>query len=259
MLEAPVVSLVRFRSRRGRLGERDAGRTVASRGPIDLSVYNLTMRSVNGPAGQKKLTFTGAARRAQIVAGAIDTIAEVGYGRASLARIAQRVGISKGVIVYHFHSKEELVKEVVAEVLLKARDYMVPRIGAASGGREKLRAYVESNIGFMAEYRSHVIAIAEIARDARDTAGKRTFDASSLEGGTVALAELLSGFQASGELRGDFDPRVMAETIRAAIDAVPRRMAAKPDLGVELYRRELADLFDLATRSETARTGRRRR
>ena len=193
------------------------------------------------------------------MAAAIDTIAEVGYGQASLARIAQRVGISKGVIVYHFDSKEDLVRAVVVEVLSKARDYMVPRIEAASGGREKLRAYIDSNIGFMAEHRNHMIAIVEIARGARDMAGKRTFDASSLEAGTAALAELLAGFQASGELRSDFDARVMAETIREAIDAVPRRMAARPDLDVDVYRRELTDLFDLATRSGTTRTGRRRR
>ncbi len=220
------------------------------------------MRSVTGPAGQKELTFTGAARRAQIVAAAIDTIAEVGYGRASLARIAQRVGISKGVIVYHFDSKEDLVREIMADVLSKARDYMVPRIAEATGGREKLRAYIESNIGFMAEHRNELIAIVEIARGARDTrdaAGKRTFDPSSLEAGTAALAELLAGLQASGEVRRDFDPRVMAEAIRAAIDAVPRRMAANPDLDVELYQRELADLFDLATQSDTARIARRRR
>lgn len=46
------------------------------------------------------------------------------------------------VIAYHFDSKEDLVKEVVAEVFSKARDYMVPPINAASGGREKLRAYM---------------------------------------------------------------------------------------------------------------------
>lgn len=218
------------------------------------------MRSSNDPAGQRERTFTGAARRAQIVAAAIDTIAEVGYGQASLVRIAERIGISKGVIVYHFDSKEDLVKEVVSEVLARARDYMVPRLNAAPGGREKLRAYIDSNLGFMGQYRNHMIAIAEIARSARDQAGNRAFDASQLEAGTAGLAQLLAGFQASGEFRRDFDPRVMAEAIRAAIDAVPRRMAASPGLDVDLYRRELAGLFDLATRAAAAPSeGRRQR
>jgi AcrR family transcriptional regulator len=215
------------------------------------------MRSETGPDGQKERTFTGTARRAQIIAAAIETIAEAGYGQASLARIAQRIGISKGVLVYHFDSKEDLVKEVIREVLAKAGEYMVPRIAAASGGREKLRAYIEANIGFMGEHRSYMIAIAEIARGARDLFGNRALDASALEPGTAALAKLLAGFQASGDFRGDFDPRVMAETIRAAIDAVPRRLAVRPDLDVDLYRRELAGLFDAATRRPAPKPRRR--
>jgi TetR/AcrR family transcriptional regulator, fatty acid metabolism regulator protein len=217
------------------------------------------VRSNTDPDGQKERTFTGAARRAQIVAAAIETIAEAGYGQASLARIAQRIGISKGVLVYHFDSKEDLVKEVSREVLSKASDYMVPRIAAASGGQGKLRAYIDSNIGFMGEHRSYMIAITEIARGARDLFGNRTFDASALEAGTAALAELLAAFQASGEFRNDFDARVMAETIRAAIDAVPRRLAARPDSDIDLYRRELADLFDAATRVPAPKPRRRAR
>ena len=47
------------------------------------------MRSEINPAGQEPgRTFTETARRAQIVKAAIDTIAELGYGQASLARIA---------------------------------------------------------------------------------------------------------------------------------------------------------------------------
>ncbi|MGH3156519.1 MAG: TetR family transcriptional regulator [Streptosporangiaceae bacterium] len=41
-------------------------------------------------------TFTSTARRAQFVAAAIETIADAGYARASLGRIAERVGVSKG-------------------------------------------------------------------------------------------------------------------------------------------------------------------
>ncbi len=61
----------------------------------------------------QELPFTETARRAQIVAAAIDTIAELGYGQASMARIAERVGITKGVIAYHFDGKEELIREIV--------------------------------------------------------------------------------------------------------------------------------------------------
>jgi TetR/AcrR family fatty acid metabolism transcriptional regulator len=52
-------------------------------------------------------TFIETARRAQIAASAIDTIADVGFAGASFARIAERVGISGGLISYHFAGKHD--------------------------------------------------------------------------------------------------------------------------------------------------------
>jgi hypothetical protein len=39
----------------------------------------------------------------------------------------------------------------------------------------------------------------------------------------------------------------MAMAIRAALDAVPARLARDPDLDIGRYSRELADLFEAAT------------
>src|ERR1700691_6788837 len=99
----------------------------------------------------KERTFTETARRQQIVAAAIDTIAEVGYAQASLARIAARIGISKGVISYHFAGKDDLIKQVVIDVIEAGRAYITPRVLAESTGPALLRAYIESNLAFMHE------------------------------------------------------------------------------------------------------------
>ncbi|MGH2895500.1 MAG: TetR/AcrR family transcriptional regulator [Solirubrobacteraceae bacterium] len=208
------------------------------------------MRSDSEPSGQVRRTFIEEARRAQIVSAAIETIAEVGYAQASLARIAERVGISKGVIGYHFAGKDELIAEVVAEVLVRAEAFMRPRISGAGSGPEVLRAYIESNLAFMGEHRVHLIAVVEIARNARDASGSSRVDLSALHAGATGLAALLARLQRTGELRADFDPEVMATAIRGAIDAIPPRLAVDPDLDLDHYGRELADLFDLATRMQ---------
>ncbi|MGH3202624.1 MAG: hypothetical protein ACRDOA_08890 [Streptosporangiaceae bacterium] len=65
----------------------------------------------------------------------------------------------------------------------------------------------------------------------------------------AAMRELLAAYQVKGEFRADFDPQVMAMAIRSAIDAVPRRLAADPGFDVGHYGRELADIFEVATRS----------
>jgi AcrR family transcriptional regulator len=210
------------------------------------------MRSATALARDR--TFTETARRAQMVAAAIDTIAEVGYARASLSRIGARIGTSKGLIGYHFAGKDELIEQVVLEIVEQGKAYMRPRILAQSTGADMLRVYIQSNLEFMKEHRNHMVAIVEIARYGVSADGQsRFYGDADVDAAVQALEALLTRFQAAGELRGDFDPRVMAVTIRAAIDAVPRRLAHDPDLDVDKYASEIATLFDLATRHETAR------
>jgi AcrR family transcriptional regulator len=208
------------------------------------------MRSGTGTPGQRNQTFIEAARRAQIVTAAIETIAGLGYGQASLARIAERAGTSKGVICYHFAGKDDLIREAVAEVLARGEAYMLPRILAESSGAGALRAYLESNLAFMREHRTHVLAFLEIFLSARGDDGSPLVDESALESMVTALEQLLARFQAAGEFRADFDPRVMAVAIRGAIDAVGRQLATDPDIDLDDYGRELARLFDRATRGK---------
>jgi TetR/AcrR family fatty acid metabolism transcriptional regulator len=206
------------------------------------------MRSENLTSGSRDRTFIETARRAQIIAAAIDTIAELGYGQASLARIAERAGTSKGVICYHFAGKDELVRELVADVVVKGQAYMRPLVSAETTGAARLRSSIEANVAFMREHRNEMIAVAEIARNARDADGNRSFDSSFVQAGVTALARMLAQCQETGEFRADFDPAVMAAAIRAAIDAIPARLARDPGLDLDHYGRELANLFDAATR-----------
>jgi TetR/AcrR family fatty acid metabolism transcriptional regulator len=202
------------------------------------------MRSNIDLIGQKPdRTFTETARRAQIMAAAIDTIAEVGYGQASLTRIAEKATTSKGVICYHFDGKEELVREVVAELVARGAAYMRPRIEAESTGAGMLRAYIESNLAFLRENRNHVVATVEIMLNARGADGRRHFETGPGAAGVAALRELLAHFQAAGEFRSDFDPLVLAMAIRAAIDNVAHQLVSNPELDVRHHARELADLF----------------
>jgi TetR/AcrR family transcriptional regulator, fatty acid metabolism regulator protein len=214
------------------------------------------MRSEIGTGGQAKgRTFIETARRAQIVAAAIDTLAERGYGQASLARIAERADTSKGVIIYHFGSKDDLVREVVAELSAKGRAYMGPRLEAESTGAGMLRTYIEANLAFVRENRSHVAAVVEIALNARSADGRPLYDMSIREEGAEALRQLLGYFQGTGEFRADFDAAVMAMAIRATLDAVPARLARDPGLDLDHHGRELAAMFHIATRPEGSDPG----
>ncbi|MEU4235914.1 TetR/AcrR family transcriptional regulator [Actinoplanes sp. NPDC026619] len=193
-------------------------------------------------------SVAASARRAQIVMAAIDTIAELGYGNASFARIAKRAGISSTrLISYHFDDKTELVRAVVGAVLAEAAEHMGKRLRAASTPGESLAAYIESNLEFIAEHPTAIRAVIEIGSNARAEDGTPLVRASDVDDPIARLAELFRAGQTAGEFR-DFDPIVMAVTVRAAIDAAANR----PELDPHAYAAELVALFAHATRKDPA-------
>ncbi|MGH8300198.1 MAG: TetR/AcrR family transcriptional regulator [Steroidobacteraceae bacterium] len=196
--------------------------------------------------GDDDRTFVSKARRAQIVEAAIETVAEVGYTNASLSRIAVRLGISKGVISYHFADKDDLIAEIVTQVLKQARAYMQPRIEAQTTGPEMLRTYIESNLEFIRDNPNQLRAVVEIVR--ATLAGAKSPFGGNREGGVHILAGLLARFQADGDFRADFDPTAMATAIRAVIDVAPSRLT-DPEFDIDNYAHEAVTLFHLATRA----------
>ncbi|HEX3782778.1 MAG TPA: hypothetical protein VHX38_24190 [Pseudonocardiaceae bacterium] len=87
----------------------------------------------------------------------------------------------------------------------------------------------------------------EILTNAKDEAGTPVVDAGSMTGLVDRLAEAFRAGQQAGELR-EFDPLVMAQSLRGAVDGMVARFGADPDLDLDAYGQELVILFELATR-----------
>src|SRR5215831_11142196 len=202
------------------------------------------MWSGDSPSGR---TFLEQARRAQIVACAIDVLATEGYARATMARMAERAQVSKSVIVYHFGTKEKVFEQVVAEVFRAATDDLRPRLDAEGTPRAKLRAYIAGRVGFLSTHRAHMLALFEIWMNLRTEDGRLRMSESDAESTVDAVEQLLRAGQASGDF-GQFSPRVMAMTVRQAIDGVLLQLRHDPSLDLHEYARELVELFDRATR-----------
>lgn len=199
-------------------------------------------------ARKSRASFTETGRRAQIVGAAIDVIADVGYHRASFAKIAERAGVSStGLISYHFDGRDDLMREVVAEVMRLADGYVRPRIEAHESYTARLRAYIEGSLDLCAAFPKHLAAITEVLTNLRGGDPTMVAFLDMNEAILAAQVEQVRKAQRAGEF-GDFDPWVMVRAIRAAIDDVVRRATHEPDLDVRAAGRELADLFDRATR-----------
>lgn len=197
-----------------------------------------------------KRTFTNEQRRAQIVTAAIETIAELGYAKASFARITERAGLSSPrMISYHFADKDDLVQQIATEVCTAGGEFVVDRMRDAETHLERLRAYLEANLEFLRDHPERIAALTEIGPHLRTATGEPHTSTTAQDFSVRTLADQLAEGQAAGEFR-DFDTRAMAVLIRSAVDSAGRRLREDPDFDVESYTREVVTTFTLATRSE---------
>lgn len=201
------------------------------------------MQATSDTTRDKQRTFTETARRAQIVAAAIETIADVGYARASFAQIAKRAGLSStGLISYHFAGKDELIAQIVAETYTAIGQFMTRRMEHQSTAAGALQTYIWANVEFIGTHRTQMKALLDIFLN-----GGIHYDATTEQAVVSPVEGILRRGQASGEFR-EFDVRVMAAVIQRSIDGLPLLLASLPDLDVDAYGREVVTLFDLATR-----------
>jgi len=208
------------------------------------------MRTTAGPkAGDRSSrTFTENARRAQIVEAAIQTIAELGFGRASFAQIARRAGLSStGLISYHFANKDEVITQVVTEAHAALGQFVGQRVQAQTTATAMLRAYIIAVVDFTAAHGVQMQALLQIFLNFRPAAGGRSYDASTEQMVVSDVERILRHGHDTGEFR-QFDTQVMAVTIQRAVDGLPFLLETHPDTDLGSYARELVTLFDLATR-----------
>ncbi|TMR11278.1 TetR family transcriptional regulator [Nonomuraea turkmeniaca] len=203
------------------------------------------MRSEIESSGQKSRSFIEEARRAQIVASAIEVIAEVGFAQASLARIAAHADISKGVISYHFAGKEELMVEVVERTYGAIAEHVLTKMQGLQSATELLRTHVLSVAEHMRGHRTQLKALGEIFTNLRTADGKLRYGIKASEPTYLALEGIYRLGQESGEFR-DFDVRVMAVTHSSAVDTMFAYWMAHPGHDLDAHARELADLLERA-------------
>lgn len=186
-------------------------------------------------------TFIHRARRTQLIDTAIDVIADVGAERATISRIAERAGITRGVVTYHFTNRRGLLDAVVVHVYGLAVDVMRDRVQDAPTARDSLREFIVGSVEFYAEHPAAMAALSAIYRSPempREDRGEHRTELTDVQ-------DILIAGSNSGEFR-DLDPTIMAATIRSALDAALVRIRAGADVTHESQ--ELWSLFDAATR-----------
>jgi TetR/AcrR family transcriptional repressor of bet genes len=72
----------------------------------------MNMEAVQNTLDKRRIR--GQESRKLILKAAVNSIATYGLGKLTLDRVAERVGISRGLVVFHFKTKDNLIEEVLA-------------------------------------------------------------------------------------------------------------------------------------------------
>jgi AcrR family transcriptional regulator len=206
------------------------------------------MQAKSSSSKQVERTFTETARRAQIVDAAIEVLAEHGYANTSFAKIAKQAGLSStGMISYHFAGKGDLIREVITEIVRVNTEFVVAKLDLEAGYTARLRAWFAGTLALLDEYPGHQQALAGILANVRPDDSQLSGLLDQFAGFVRVQEDWLREAQRAGVFR-DFDPVIMAMAIWGARDAAFARAARDPNFDTAACARELADLFDHATR-----------
>lgn len=192
---------------------------------------------------EEKKTFIEEARRKQIIDAALQTIAEQGYTQTSFAEIAKGLGITKGLIAYHFNGKHDLITSAIHTILNRQGAYIKEHVEEQEKAGDKLRAYIGSSFEYIEQNRPHFVALVDLWGSFTSPEEKQAFSETAYD---PCRAHLKKIFRIGHQQRefAKFDEQSMASVIQGAIDGVMLQWVFDPkavDLGEAA--KELSEMF----------------
>ncbi|MFI7080094.1 TetR/AcrR family transcriptional regulator [Micromonospora sp. NPDC049903] len=185
----------------------------------------------------KPLTITEQARRAQLIGVTIDLIARHGYTGTSLIRIAEGAGISKAAVLYHYPSKDAVVRAAYDSVLEDLTTRVAAAVEAASGAAA-VEAYIRSLTGYLTEHPTHTRMIVEAIGSA-----PTVDDLPNAPSRQQSVAALIAAARDAGDYRPDIDPDATAVIMNGALDAIVSQNLTAPDFDTARAAEYLIDLL----------------
>jgi AcrR family transcriptional regulator len=155
-----------------------------------------------------------AERRAQILAGARRCFAEHGYEGATVARLEQETGLSRGAIFNYFGSKEDLFVELAVE-----DSRTISAIWVHDGLEAVVQHVLELDPAWLGVY-LELIRRVRTDRDFRDRIERRQQDVVPVNRARIEEA------QRSGEFRDDLEPREIGAFVNLVLNGLALQRAS---------------------------------
>jgi AcrR family transcriptional regulator len=111
----------------------------------------------------RRLTPKGARRRRDLMDHAARAFAADGYHTTSVTAIVDGLGVGKGVFYWYFDSKDELLRQILADAQRSMRQAQRDAIAGEPDPARRIEQGIRSSIGWLSDNR-HLFALMEWAR-----------------------------------------------------------------------------------------------
>jgi len=111
-----------------------------------LNRQSITPKDLPRPSGGSPRDEGEEARRAQLIAVTIDSLAEVGYVGTTLAEIARRAGVSPGLVAHYFGEKDALFEAAFRTLSRSLAARVRARLALARTPRGRVQAVIDVNL-----------------------------------------------------------------------------------------------------------------
>lgn len=189
-----------------------------------------------------------AERRAQIIRGCVEVLARDGYRNASIARVADAAGVSKGLVSHYFGDRESLMEQTAIETVAHLRAEIATAIDLTREVPEILRAAILHASAVRSTHTVEMRALDQIGHNLLDADGAPRLDLNAYEDTYQAQERLLRRGQDEGTIRA-LDTRVAAVTYQAGVDAMIAYLDAHPETDRAQYADAFTDLIIGALKS----------
>ncbi len=169
-----------------------------------------------------------AERRLALLKAAFREVGEKGFSAVTLDDIAQRAGVSKGVTLYYFESKEDLFRELFRWLIDSIHARMREAVEAVDDPVGKVRALVALIFPSPSKNRAFFRAFVDFC----GLAARRESFREINERFYAGCREIDGGIVEDGMRRGVFplkDPKEAASTLRAIFDGLMMQWLAEKD------------------------------
>ena len=92
-------------------------------------------------------------RCTEILDAARKVFAEKGFSETTMDQVAECAGIAKGTLYLYFRSKRDIYMAALMEGIRSLNNDSRRKVEAAAGVREKLRAFIETRVGYFEQHR----------------------------------------------------------------------------------------------------------